>query len=485
MKFKEFKLDPSILRALKELKYENVSPIQRKTIPVVLNGSDLIGCSETGTGKTCAFAVPIIDRIISTGTKTKEKVIRALVVAPTRELAMQIFDSFRSYSKYNRIRSCVVFGAVGYRPQIEALKRGADILIATPGRLNDLIRKGYVDLSNIQFFVLDEADIMLDMGFVDDIKNLIKIIPKNRQTLMFSATMSKNILNLAKSILKKPVKAMTSLPSTTIDSIDQHVYMVEKQNKMKFLTYLINIFNIKSAVVFTRTKTEADKVSEQLLKNGIASKAIHSDKSQWDRLGILNDLKKGNIRILVATDIVSRGIDVKGISHVINYDIPYNSETYVHRIGRTGRAGKSGIAITLCENCEKNFLRLIENTIRRKIRVINSYTNLKNYDINNKFNISAEKNQYSYGPLKFNKKMSLLKYDGSDSQCKISNRTFVKNKNKAKSFDEWIKNTNHITISKKAFINSNLKYNDEYKDKKDIIVDFARRRSKVRNNKCY
>lgn len=484
MKFEEFKLDPSILRALKELKYENVSPIQRKTIPVVLKGRDLIGCSETGTGKTCAFAVPIIDRIISTITKTKEKVIRALVVAPTRELAMQIFDSFRAYSKYNRIRSCVVFGAVGYRPQIEALRRGADILIATPGRLNDLIRKGHVNLSNIQFFVLDEADIMLDMGFIDDINNLIKFIPKNRQTLMFSATMSKSILNLAKSILKKPVKAMTSLPSTIIDFIDQYVYMVEKQNKMKFLTYLINIFNIKSAVVFTRTKTEADKVSEQLLKNGIASRSIHSDKSQWDRLGILNDLKKGNIRILVATDIVSRGIDVKGISHVINYDMPYNSETYVHRIGRTGRAGKSGTAITFCENCERNFLRLIENNIRGKIRIISSYTNLKNCDINNQFNIDTEKNQYSYDPLKFNRKMSLLKYTGSDNQCKFSDKRFVKNKNKAKSFDEWIKNTNRIKINQNTF-ESNFKYHDEHKDKKDIIVDFARRRSSVRNKKCY
>lgn len=482
MKFEEFKLDPSILKALKELKYENVLPIQRKTIPVVLSGRDLIGCSETGTGKTGAFAVPIINHIISTRAKVKKRVIRALVVAPTRELAMQIFDSFRAYAKYNRVRSCVVFGAVGYRPQVEALRRGADILIATPGRLNDLIRKGYVDLSNIKFFVLDEADIMLDMGFIGDIKNLIKVIPKDRQTLMFSATMSKNILNLAKSILKNPVKAMTSLPSTTIDSIDQYVYMIDKKDKMKFLVYLINIFNIKSAVVFTRTKTESDKVAEKLLKNGIVSSSIHSDKSQWDRLGILNDLKKGNIRILVATDIVSRGIDVKGISHVINYDIPYNGETYVHRIGRTGRAGHEGMAITFCENGERNFLKLIERTIRGKIKIINSYSSLKNYDIS--YNIDVEINRYSYDALKFKNKRSLSKCANSYNQYKVSNNGLVKNKNKAKSFDEWIKNKNYIKFNKSPF-KSNSRHNEEHQNKKDIIVDFARRKSSIRTKNYY
>lgn len=484
MKFEEFKLDPSILKALKELKYENVSPIQKKTIPVVLNGRDLIGCSETGTGKTCAFAVPMINSIVSERTKIKKKVIRALVVAPTRELAMQIFDSFRSYSKYNRVRSCVVFGAVGYRPQIEALRRGTDILIATPGRLNDLIRKGHVDLSNIQFFVLDEADIMLDMGFIDDIKNLIKIIPQDRQTLMFSATMSKNILNLAKSILKSPVKVMTSLPSTTIDSIDQYVYMIDKQNKMKSLIYLIDILNVKSAVVFTRTKTEADKVAEKLLREGIASSSIHSDKSQWDRLGILNDLKKGKIRILVATDIVSRGIDVKGISHVINYDIPYTSETYVHRIGRTGRAGHEGMSITFCEYCEKNFLKLIQSTIRGKIKVINNYSNFKNNNMNNEFNIGDQINQYSYDKLKYKSKEALSQYANPRNHYKFSDKRFVKNKNKAKSFDEWIKNTNRIQINKGTF-KGNLKYSDEHKNTKNIIVDFARRKSSVRNKKYY
>lgn len=480
MKFEEFKLDSSILKALKELRYENVSPIQKKAIPVVLNGRDLIGCSETGTGKTCAFAVPMINCIVSERTKIKKKVIRALVIAPTRELAMQIFDSFRSYSKYNKVRSCVVFGAVGYRPQIEALRRGTDILIATPGRLNDLIRKGYVDLSNIKFFVLDEADIMLDMGFIDDIKNLIKIIPKDRQTLMFSATMSKNILNLAKSILKNPVKVMTSLSSTTIDSIDQYVYMIDKQNKMKSLIYLIDILNVKSAVVFTRTKTEADKVAEKLLQKGIASSSIHSDKSQWDRLGILNDLKKGKIRILVATDIVSRGIDVKGVSHVINYDIPYTGETYVHRIGRTGRAGHEGMSITFCEYCEKNFLKLIQSTIQSKIKVISSYSEFKNNKMNNEFNIDDKINQYSYDKLKYKDRMGLSQYVNSRNHYKIGDKRFVKNKNKAKSFGEWIKNTNRIQINK-----CNFKYSYEHKNTKDIIVDFARRKSIVRNKKYY
>lgn len=477
MKFKDFNLAPSILRALRELKYENVSPIQNKTIPVVLSGRDLIGCAETGTGKTCAFAVPIINHLISTRKTTKKKVIKALVLAPTRELAMQIFDSFRSYTKYNRIRSCVVFGAVGYRPQIEALGRGADVLIATPGRLNELIRKGYVNLSNISFFVLDEADIMLDMGFIEDIKKLMKTIPKDRQTLMFSATMSRSILNLANSILKNPVKAIVSRPSTTIDSIDQSVYMIDKRNKMKFLIQLVDGFNIQSALVFTKTKTASDKVAKELLRNGIVANSIHSDKSQWDRLSVLNDFKKGNIRILVATDIVARGIDIKGVSHVINYDIPYNSETYVHRIGRTGRAGKAGVAITFCEYFERNFLKVIEKAIRKKIKIIDNYSQQKNYELTNKFAVDIKRSKHKDGFLKTKNTMSFSEYIDPVKQFKVNERRVEKNK--AKSFDEWMKNENCIKINRNMFKNSSRK-SIESKNQRDKICDFALRKSRIK-----
>ena len=477
MKFEDFNLAPSILRALKELKYENASPIQNKTIPAVLSGRDLIGCAETGTGKTCAFAVPIINRLISIRKNMKKKVIRALVVAPTRELAMQIFDSFRSYTKYNRIRSCVVFGAVGYRPQIAALESGADVLIATPGRLNGLVRRGYVDLSNISFFVLDEADIMLDMGFIEDIKKLIKMIPQDRQTLMFSATMSRSILSLANSILKRPVKAIVSRPSTTIDSIDQSVYMIDKRNKMRFLIQLIDGFNIQSALVFTRTKTESDKVAKELLKNGIVANSIHSNKSQWDRLGVLKDFKQGDIRVLVATDIIARGIDIKGVSHVINYDIPHNSEAYVHRIGRTGRAGNVGVAITFCEYSERNFLRVIEKAIRKKIKIVNNYNQQKNCQVKNKFFINIKKNKDRDDFFKTKNTISFSEYIDPVKQFKVNEKRVVKNK--AKSFDEWMKNENQIKINRNIFKN-NSKQPIQSKNHKDKMFDFALRKPGIK-----
>ena len=318
---------------------------------------------------------------------------------------------------------------------------------------------------------------MLDMGFVEDIKRLIKIIPRDRQTLMFSATMSKSILNLANSILKNPVKAIVSLPSTTIDSIDQSVYMIDKRNKMKFLIQLIVSVNIQSALVFTRTKTASDKVAKELLRNGIVANSIHSDKSQWDRLNVLNDFKKGNIRILVATDIVARGIDIKGVSHVINYDIPYNSETYVHRIGRTGRAGNAGIAVTLCEYSERNFLKSIEKAIRKKIKVVNCYSRQRNCEIKNKFAIDIEKSKNSNNFLKTRKTMSFSEYIGPVKQFKVNDKKFIKNK--AKSFDEWMKNQDSIRINKNILKN-NSKHSIEQKNKKDKIFDFALRKSSVK-----
>ncbi|MDE5600116.1 MAG: DEAD/DEAH box helicase, partial [Oscillospiraceae bacterium] len=334
MNFEELNLRPSILRALKDLGYENPSPVQEKAIPVVLRGRDLIGCAQTGTGKTCAFAVPIIQNLLNDKEGLdKSRVIRALVLTPTRELALQIFNNFRSYAKYNRIRSCVVFGGVGYKPQILALGRGTDILIATPGRLNDLVKKGYVDLSKIKIFVLDEADRMLDMGFINDVKHAIKLMPKNRQTLLFSATMPKSILNLANFILKNPVKIVVSPPSTTVELIDQCIYMVEKQFKTKLLIDLLKNSYMKSTLVFTKTKAKADLIAKELSFEKISAKSIHGDKTQWERQSVLNGFKNGDIRVLVATDIAARGIDIDDISCVINYDLPENSQTYVHRIG--------------------------------------------------------------------------------------------------------------------------------------------------------
>ena len=350
------------------------SPIQAAAIPPVLAGRDLMGCAQTGTGKTAAFALPMLDRLTASAPR-KKGAIRALILTPTRELALQIGESFEAYGKYLTLRSTVIFGGVGQAPQVAALKKGVDILIACPGRLNDLVGQGLLDLSNIEIFVLDEADRMLDMGFVHDVKKVIAKLPRQRQNLMFSATMPKEIEQLAAGILHDPAFVKVDPVSSTVDRIQQSLYFVEKGNKKFLLPWLIK--NLKpevvNALVFSRTKHGADKIAKDLNKQGIPAAAIHGNKSQTARVTALEDFKAGKTRVLVATDIAARGIDISELSHVFNYDLPEVPETYVHRIGRTARAGADGTAISFCAPEEKEYLAGIEKLNRRQIPVVSGH----------------------------------------------------------------------------------------------------------------
>ena len=338
MTFKELNLSAPLLRAVQEAGYEPPSPIQAAAIPPVLAGRDLMGCAQTGTGKTAAFALPMLDRLTANAPRRKGAV-RALILTPTRELALQIGESFEAYGKYLKLRSTVIFGGVGQAPQVEALKKGVDILIACPGRLNDLIGQGFIDLSALEIFVLDEADRMLDMGFVHDVKKVIAKLPAQRQNLMFSATMPAEIEQLAAGILRDPAFVKVDPVSSTVDRIQQSLYYVEKGNKKLLLPWLIKNLQppVVNALVFSRTKHGADKIAKDLTKQGIPAAAIHGNKSQTARVTALEDFKSGKTRVLVATDIAARGIDISELSHVFNYDLPEVPETYVHRIGRCGR----------------------------------------------------------------------------------------------------------------------------------------------------
>ena len=374
MTFKELNLSAPLLRAVQEAGYETPSPIQAAAIPPVLSGRDLMGCAQTGTGKTAAFALPMLDRLTANAPRRKGA-IRALILTPTRELALQIGESFDAYGKYLKLRSTVIFGGVGQAPQVEALKKGVDILIACPGRLNDLIGQGFIDLSNLEIFVLDEADRMLDMGFVHDVKKVIAKLPRQRQNLMFSATMPTEIEQLAAGILRKPAFVKVDPVSSTVDRIQQSLYFVEKGNKKFLLPWLIK--NLKpevvNALVFSRTKHGADKIAKDLNKQGIPAAAIHGNKSQTARVTALEDFKAGKTRVLVATDIAARGIDISELSHVFNYDLPEVPETYVHRIGRTARAGADGTAVSFCAPEEKEYLAGIEKLNRRQIPVVSGH----------------------------------------------------------------------------------------------------------------
>ena len=365
--FKDLKLTDAILKSLHEEGYTNPTPIQEQAIPIVLSGKDLLGCAQTGTGKTAAFAIPILQLLGKSTINDKQKKIRCLILTPTRELAVQINESFEAYGRHTNINSTVVFGGVSQGPQTSALKRGVDILIATPGRLLDLMNQGHVHLKHVEIFVLDEADRMLDMGFVNDVKKLITIIPKQRQTLFFSATMPKEIVKLADSILNNPAKVEVTPVSSTAETIKQSIYFVDKGNKMWLLIDVLKDPNIKTALVFTRTKHGADKVVKMLEKYKIKAEAIHGNKSQNARQRALTNFKDQQIRVLVATDIAARGIDVDNLQYVINFEIPNQAETYVHRIGRTGRAGANGTAISFCDFEEKAFLKDIEKLIGLKI----------------------------------------------------------------------------------------------------------------------
>ena len=374
MTFNELNLSAPVLRAVAQAGYESPSPIQAAAIPPVLAGRDLMGCAQTGTGKTAAFALPMLDRLTASAPR-KKGAIRALILTPTRELALQIGESFETYGRYLTLRSTVIFGGVGQAPQVAALKKGVDILIACPGRLNDLVGQGLLDLSNIEIFVLDEADRMLDMGFVHDVKKVIAKLPGQRQNLMFSATMPKEIEQLAAGILHDPAFVKVDPVSSTVDRIQQSLYFVEKGNKKFLLPWLIK--NLKpevvNALVFSRTKHGADKIAKDLNKQGIPAAAIHGNKSQTARVTALEDFKAGKTRVLVATDIAARGIDISELSHVFNYDLPEVPETYVHRIGRTARAGADGTAISFCAPEEKEYLAGIEKLNRRQIPVVSGH----------------------------------------------------------------------------------------------------------------
>ena len=374
MTFKELNLSAPLLRAVQEAGYETPSPIQAAAIPPVLSGRDLMGCAQTGTGKTAAFALPMLDRLTANPPRRKGAV-RALILTPTRELALQIDESFDAYGKYLNLRSTVIFGGVGQAPQVEALKKGVDILVACPGRLNDLIGQGFIDLSDLEIFVLDEADRMLDMGFVHDVKKVIAKLPKVRQNLMFSATMPAEIEQLAAGILRDPAFVKVDPVSSTVDRIQQSLYYVEKGNKKLLLPWLIKNLQppVVNALVFSRTKHGADKIAKDLNKQGIPAAAIHGNKSQSARVAALEGFKAGKTKVLVATDIAARGIDISELSHVFNYDLPEVPETYVHRIGRTARAGADGTAVSFCAPEEKEYLAGIEKLNRRQIPVISGH----------------------------------------------------------------------------------------------------------------
>ncbi|PLT48139.1 ATP-dependent RNA helicase RhlE [Paenibacillus pasadenensis] len=374
MKFTELKLISPILKALEKESYTEPTPIQAQAIPAALEGRDVLGCAQTGTGKTAAFSIPIIQRLTSQGGKAQGKRrIRSLILTPTRELAIQIEDNIRAYSQFTDIRCFSIVGGVSQRAQEIQLARGMDILIATPGRLIDLINQKHADLQHVEILVLDEADRMLDMGFINDVKKIMARIPAKKQTLFFSATMPPEISRLVESLLHDPVKVEITPVSSTVDRIDQSVYFVDKDSKPQLLIHLLRDRSIESVLVFTRTKHGADRVVRVLTKAGITAQAIHGNKSQNARQAALGNFKSGATRVLVATDIAARGIDIDELAHVIQFNLPNIPETYVHRIGRTGRAGKSGTAIAFCEDEEVPYLKDIEKLTKKKVPVVSDH----------------------------------------------------------------------------------------------------------------
>lgn len=373
MNFEDLKLIEPILKALKHQNYIEPTEIQAKSIPLVLSGDDILGSAQTGTGKTAAFAIPIIQHLVkSEHNLQKNRKISSLIVTPTRELAIQIEENFKAYSKYTKLKTTVIFGGVSQHGQTRALSNGIDILVATPGRLLDLINQGFISINAVKYFVLDEADRMLDMGFIHDIKKIIAKLPKKRQSLFFSATMPPNILDLSKQILVNPEKVAVNAISSAADTIQQYLYTTNKNNKKELLLHILKDSKLDQVLLFSRTKHGADKIVRNLKKKNINCAAIHGDRSQNQRQRALKDFKDGKIRMLVATDIAARGIDISKLRYVINYDIPNEPETYVHRIGRCGRAGEEGISISICEPEENAYIRNIEKLIKQKIKVISS-----------------------------------------------------------------------------------------------------------------
>jgi ATP-dependent RNA helicase RhlE len=373
MPFRSLNIIEPILKSLEQEGYKTPTPIQKEAIPIVLRGTDLLGCAQTGTGKTAAFAIPILQLLNASKTYDKKRKVRSLIVTPTRELAIQIDESFKTYGRYTGLTSTVVFGGVNQNPQTSSLQRGVDILVATPGRLLDLINQGFISLRDVEIFVLDEADRMLDMGFIHDVKKIIALLPRKRQSLFFSATMPPEIVKLSNTILFQPSKVEVTPSASTVDIVKQFVYFVDKGNKNALLIEVLKDANIKTALVFTRTKHGADKVVKILAKNKISAEAIHGNKAQNARQRALANFKAQTTRILVATDIAARGIDVEDMEFVINFELSNMPETYVHRIGRTGRAGAKGTAYSFCDAEEKEYLRDIEKLIGKKIPVIDNH----------------------------------------------------------------------------------------------------------------
>ena len=368
--FRELGLIEPLLKAVGELGYTQPTPIQTAAIPSVLHGRDLLGCAQTGTGKTAAFALPVLQRLaLGEGRRG----VRALILTPTRELAAQIDESFRDYGRYLQLNRSLIFGGVGAEPQKRALERRPDILIATPGRLLDLMGQGCVSFDALELFVLDEADRMLDMGFINDVKRVIAKLPKVRQNLLFSATMPAEIKDLVDKILRDPARVSVTPTSSTSELIDQSVYYVDRPNKRHLLMHVLANPDVKRAIVFTRTKSVANRVATFVSESGIAAEAIHGNKSQSARLRALNNFKSGSTRVLVASDLAARGIDIEEVSHVINYDVPNVAETYVHRIGRTGRAANTGVAVSFCDVDERSYIIGIERLIKKSIPVVKDH----------------------------------------------------------------------------------------------------------------
>lgn len=374
MTFKDLGLDDSILRALSAEGYTNPTPIQEQAIPLVLQGDDLIACAQTGTGKTAAFSLPILQYLLETRQETdKLRKIRAVIISPTRELVIQIAENVDKYARHTGLRSAILFGGVPMHSQLSGLRYGADVLIATPGRLLDFANQGLVNLHNIEISVLDEADRMLDMGFIHDMKRIMSMLPKDRQTLLFSATMSKEVKVIADQFLYKPQQITIAQPKERLNAIEETFYMVEKPGKVDLLRHLIREHSITKGIVFTRTKYGADKLANLLERASISTGAIHGNKTQNERQRVLENFKRGRIHILVASDIAARGIDIDDITHVFNYEIPEQAETYVHRIGRTGRAGSTGIAISFCGREERKYLSNIERLTKKQLYIVDKH----------------------------------------------------------------------------------------------------------------
>ncbi len=371
--FTGLNLAQPILRAIEDEGYATPTPIQAKSIPHLIQGRDLLGVAQTGTGKTAAFALPLLHRLAGNAGKSHRRLPRALILAPTRELAGQIGDSIETYGRHLRLRSAVVFGGISIRPQIQALARGVDVLVATPGRLIDLMNQGYARLGQVEVFILDEADRMLDMGFIRDVKKIVAALPERRQTVMFSATMSGSVKGLADGLLTDPAKVEVTPAATTVEKVEQRVLFLPKDKKRALLGELLDDKNIKRVLIFTRTKHGADRVAKHLHHSGIRADAIHGNKAQNARQRALESFRSGRIRALVATDIAARGIDIEGVTHVINFELPNDPESYVHRIGRTARAGAAGIAISFCDDGERAYLRDIEKTIRQSLSVMEDH----------------------------------------------------------------------------------------------------------------